>query len=141
MKFYNLLISFILISCNKITPIRSTHTGNTITLLTNCALCKVSDDAKAIAGEDYELSVDNGDIPGAQHRLVKGQLIRIENIYKVTSDGRGPWIGVKGFVVDAESASESLPFIYCWSSGSHLTLAPWEKQELVPHARSIDQVP
>ena len=56
----------------------------------------------------------------------------------VDSDTRGPWLGVKGHWISKTGGQ--INFVYCWSKGSKLLIAPWETDSY-PETRTFNDLP
>jgi hypothetical protein len=126
-KFYFILFSFIIVAlsaCSSEKKIYSMYNGKCVTLMKPCVLCEVSKDKVIFPSVRYELHESNSQIPKFEYHISAGSTIYIQNIYNIISDTRGSWVGALGSW--KHPSGEVISFVYCWSLGSRLSIAPWE---------------
>jgi hypothetical protein len=132
---YSLILIVLFSSCNKTLPLTSKMSGTHVKILRSCSLFNGSSDSKIFGSVSHQLIVDDGTLSNPAHNIPAGETIFIEGVYKITSDTRGPWIGVKGHWIS--KVDGQINFVYCWSNGSKLLIAPWEPDSY-PETRTFN---
>ena len=107
----------------KISKVHFTE-ENTIQYIKNESFLYNSSDKPIIDGYEYGLHTRTPDDPVNVGILLKiGQEIHILNAYRIYSHEGGEWVGVTGYV---EFEEKKITFLYNWSIGGMLKIAPWE---------------
>ena len=135
---YSLILIVLFSSCNKTLPLKSKMSGTHVKILRSCSLFNVSSDNKIFGNVSHQLIVDEGISSNPAHNILVGETIFIEGVHKITSDTRGPWLGVKGHWISKTGGQ--INFVYCWSKGSKLLIAPWEADSY-PETRTFNDLP
>jgi len=127
-KLYYILSSLLFISCSEQKSLESSLINTSQTLKRGALLYKTSSNGRHAFFEkiDYHLydQRNDGDVTKTGW-IEKGEKIKILEVNYYHTDTRGKWVGVVGEYENLQK-NENKTFIYCWSSGDRLKVAPWE---------------